>query len=245
MFPGHAGFGAGAAYSMALGIGFALAAAVPGAIDYADIRSQHPARKIATYHMVLNLLVVGLYAINTVWRLFILDATQTPLGPFLLALFAFGLLGLSGYLGGHLVYDDGIGVGRHRRRSPAPPETARPAATQSDRRPTAEGYIFVPVRKASELREGEPIRVESQNHTLSCVRDGGEFFAFQEFCTHRFGPLSEGCVKDGQVECPWHRSRFELRSGRVSEGPAKVPLKTFPTEVREGMLYVGIPRPGR
>src|ERR1700756_1403661 len=51
-------------YAMLLGIITALIAAVPGFVDYADIRSDHPGKRTATAHLTLNLIVVGLYGIN-------------------------------------------------------------------------------------------------------------------------------------------------------------------------------------
>jgi nitrite reductase/ring-hydroxylating ferredoxin subunit/uncharacterized membrane protein len=240
LFPDHHILVAGALYSMIAGICFALVASVPGFVDYSDIRKGHPARKIATYHMILNLVVVVLYTASAVWRVSAGIGQAPSLGPFVVALVAYGLLGISGYLGGHLVYDDGVAVGRHRRPSDAPPETVRPTGEHREKG-TAADFVFIPVIKASELKEGEALRVEAKGFTVTCVRDRGEIFAFQEYCTHRFGPLSEGTVRDGHIQCPWHNSCFDIRNGRVTEGPAKVPLKVFPTQVRENTLYVGFP----
>ena len=69
----------------------------------------------------------------------------------------------------------------------------------------------------------------------------GQFYAFQEFCTHRYGPLSLGCLTDGKIECPWHRSCFDMRTGKVAHGPAEVDLKTFEVSVRDGKIYVRVP----
>src|SRR5437867_6395820 len=55
-------------YTMALGVLTALVAAGPGFVDYLDIRRDHPARKIATYHMWLNLAAVALYVVNLAIR---------------------------------------------------------------------------------------------------------------------------------------------------------------------------------
>jgi nitrite reductase/ring-hydroxylating ferredoxin subunit len=63
-------------------------------------------------------------------------------------------------------------------------------------------------------------------------------YAFQEFCTHRYGPLSEGKLQDRQVICPWHRSCFDIRTGRVLEGPAKVDLKTYSATIRGGKIFI-------
>src|SRR6185503_2652012 len=51
-------------YTMLLGEIMALVVAVPGLVDWMDIRIDHPGKKSATFHMVLNVLAVGLYAAN-------------------------------------------------------------------------------------------------------------------------------------------------------------------------------------
>src|SRR5687767_4275176 len=110
-------------YTMALGVLTALVAAVPGLADYSDIRRDAPARKIATRHMLLNIAAVALYVVNTALRY----RTRDDLGiiPFALSLIGIGILSYSGYLGGMLVYGEGVGVGRHRRRGKMPRETIR------------------------------------------------------------------------------------------------------------------------
>jgi Rieske Fe-S protein len=68
----------------------------------------------------------------------------------------------------------------------------------------------------------------------------GQLFAFQEFCTHRFGPLSEGSFHDGEVQCPWHGSCFDVRTGKVTRGPATVNLKTYRVMVTEGTIHIDL-----
>jgi nitrite reductase/ring-hydroxylating ferredoxin subunit len=99
------------------------------------------------------------------------------------------------------------------------------------------------VAEASQLADGETLRAEVAGYVMTIARLDGEFFAFQEFCTHRYGPLSEGTFQGQQVMCPWHRSCFDVRTGKVTEGPAKVDLKTFEVKVREGRIAVRIPQP--
>src|SRR4051812_14538077 len=92
-------------YSIAFGVITALLAAVPGFVDYFAIRADHPAKKIGTYHMLLNLAVVILYLVNLGVRYGQLDAAHVPTVPFLLSLGSMGMLTVSGYLGGMMVYD--------------------------------------------------------------------------------------------------------------------------------------------
>ena len=225
----------GAFYCLVLGIGVALLAAVTGLADWADIRDDHPAKSVATTHMLLNLTAVALFGFSAALRYGQLGADTTLMSPILLSLAGMGVISYSGYLGGRLVYEDGIGVGRHRRPGDLPERTVDAPALQRD----ADG--FVPVAYANRLSQGQTLRVEANGYVMALLRLDGEFYAFQEFCTHRYGPLSEGAIHDGQVECPWHRSCFDVRTGKVTQGPAKVDLKTFDVRVVDDIVQVRVP----
>ena len=43
------------------------------------------------------------------------------------------------------------------------------------------------------------------------------------------------------MQCPWHNSCFDVRTGKVTNGPAKVDLKTFQVDTRDGKIYIGVP----
>jgi uncharacterized membrane protein/nitrite reductase/ring-hydroxylating ferredoxin subunit len=221
----------GAFYAMLFGVVAALVAAVPGLVDRAAIRADHPARKTATTHMQLNLAMIAIFAVDMVLRFNRLAEPETPPLLFLLSLLGVAILAVSGYLGGTLVYGDGIAVGRHRRQTDTPRKTIAVRAADG-----VDG--FVPVAGAGSLGDGETLRVDIDGTVMTIARVGGEWFAFQEFCTHRFGPLSEGGLVDGEVECPWHRSRFDMRTGKVTQGPAKIDLQTFDVAVRDGTIMV-------
>jgi len=106
-------FGAGsmvwremALYTMAGGLIGALAAAVPGYIDYRSIKEAQTAA-IGWWHMVINLTVVMLYTINMLLRLV---SDNNVAAPIFLSLVGVGLLGISGWLGGEMVYVHGVAV---------------------------------------------------------------------------------------------------------------------------------------
>ena len=223
----------GSLYAMLLGTITALIAAVPGFVDYTDIRRDHPGKRTATAHMILNLIVVAVYILNVVVRWSLVSNSSVSIGPLFLSLVGVGLLSVSGYLGGRLVYDDGIAVGRHKRHMPMPKDTLHVSVPV----PGA-GAVFVPVPAAQQLRERETLRMEIDGQVMTIVRIENQLFAFQEFCTHRFGPLSEGRFDGFDVQCPWHNSCFDVRTGKVTKGPAKVDLKTFKVETREGKVGI-------
>lgn len=220
-------------WAIAGGLGSALLAAPFGFVDYTSIRDDHPAKKTATWHMVLNLLAVLLFALSLGLRYRKSEGEHTPGAALLIGLGSFGLLMVSGYLGGHLVYNEGVGVGRHRRRSPLFQKTIIPRA--------AETGDWSSVCPSAEILDGQILRVEINSIVIALAKSDGSFFAVQEFCTHRFGPLSEGSIQDGKVVCPWHRSCFELKTGKVTAGPAKVDLKSYEVEERGGLVWIKIP----
>ena len=219
--------------AIAAGIATAVVASAVGIVDYTSIRDDHPAKKKATLHMMLNLLSVGLYALGLGLRYGSLDDDRTALVPLVVSFVALGILGYSGYLGGDIVYSDGVAVGRHRRRTRLPEKTQEVPRVSGSTAP-------VPLAHAETLTEGETLRVDAGGTIVAVAKSRGRVCAFQEFCTHRYGPLSEGEIENGQVVCPWHGSRFDVASGRVTEGPAKVDLRTFPVEERGGKLSLQI-----
>lgn len=216
---------------LSAGIITALLAATAGLADYADIRSDHPAKKTATWHMLLNIAAVLLYAISVALRWGSLEADHTPVLALLASLVASAVLGVSGYLGGHLVYNDGIAVGRHRRKTDLPQSTVKVDSSGS---PDA----FAPVGQSEALKESQALRAEVDGTVVAVARVNGACHAVQEFCTHRFGPLSEGSFDGNCVVCPWHRSKFDLTTGKVADGPAEVDLKAFEAVERDGQVWV-------
>ncbi len=187
-------------YAMLVGIITALFAAVPGFVDYTDIRSDHPAKRTATAHMTLNLVVVALYGINLGVRSSMLADSKIPLLPLILSLVGTALLSASGYLGGRLVYDDGIGVGRHKRRSPTPEDTLHFSMAHFAQNEQSD-VVFIPVPEAERLQDKETLRVKIDGQVIAIAKIDNHFYALQEFCTHRFGPLSEGSF-EGFVRKP-------------------------------------------
>src|SRR5437588_1168012 len=85
-------------YAMLLGVIMALVAAVPGFVDYTDIRSDHPGKRTATAHMVLNFMLVVVYGVNLGVRSSSLFDPKISMGPLILSLVGIGLFSASGYL---------------------------------------------------------------------------------------------------------------------------------------------------
>ena len=218
-------------YTLGVGLTLGVLAALAGLVDRSDIRLDHPARKTANIHMVLNLTALGLFGANFLLRLAQRSVTAVPLAYLLLSLVGVGIILFSGYLGGTMVYDNGIGVGRHRRYTRLPRQTM-------DLSMFVRQDGWVPVCEEDQLNNGETLRVEVNGDIIAIAKLGGDVYAFQDFCTHRYGPLSEGKLEDHQIMCPWHRSCFDIRTGKVLEGPAKVDLNTYSAKIQAGKIFI-------
>ena len=93
---------------------------------------------------------------------------------------------------------------------------------------------------ASEVPTDEALGVTVGGYDVAVARDGEEFFAVQDLCTHAAVTLSEGEVADCQIECWLHGSRFDLRTGKPTGLPATEPVAVFPVEVRGDDVYVDV-----
>lgn len=93
-------------YCIGGGIVGALLAAIPGFIDYLSLTDTRT-KKIATYHLVLNLVGVVLFAANFGLRY---AGDRGASLPIILSAITLVGVGISGWLGGELVYVHGVGV---------------------------------------------------------------------------------------------------------------------------------------
>lgn len=98
---------------------------------------------------------------------------------------------------------------------------------------------FVKVAETSDLSDGEIMLVEVGEERILLSNVEGEFYAIAEECGHSRGPLSEGYVEGDEVECPWHASRFNLRTGENTAPPAQQPLPRYPVRVEGDDILVG------
>ncbi len=90
---------------------------------------------------------------------------------------------------------------------------------------------FVKAARKSELPENAGTYVEVEGNRIALFNLNGEIYALDNACTHMGGPLSLGRVKGEEVECPWHGSRFDIKTGGVRMFPANEDVATYQVRV--------------
>ena len=132
----------------------------------------------------------------------------------------YAIAGTSAYLGGHLVFNDQVGVNHT-------------AGTQEY------SEEFTSVLAEKDLAENSMKCVEVKGVQVLLARKDGSVYALQHNCSHMNGPLSEGeLLDDCSVRCPWHGSRFSLETGEVLDGPSTYRQPRFEARVRDGQIEV-------
>lgn len=79
---------------------------------------------------------------------------------------------------------------------------------------------FVKVATTGDLAPGQGKMVEVNGKKIALFNLEGSFYAIDDTCTHRGGPLSEGEIEGEQVTCPLHGAIYNIKSGEVLGPPA-------------------------
>lgn len=213
-----------AKYLQAGGLLFAGVAAVPGILDYFGIvPPESSAKKRATKHA---LLMISMLFVFTVALLLRRNSQISFYLVFAIDLAGVILLCIAGWHGGTLVYRNQIGVD-HRYAG---------AGKWKEETINSEGRIEL--RNIEKLGVNQMKLLHINNKRIVVGRTESEIVAFDDFCTHRGGSLADGTLICGTVQCPWHGSQFNVRTGAVNAGPAKERIGTYRIEQANQKYYL-------
>jgi nitrite reductase/ring-hydroxylating ferredoxin subunit/uncharacterized membrane protein len=221
------GLSAAGFYCVIAGCIWAVMAAIPGIVDFLfTIPPNSSAKRRGLIHGVLNTLNLLLF-IYVAYRL------GSPLAQadgvtMLLMLIGLISLTIAGWMGATLVYRNQIGV--ERRYAGAGKLKTRSISSWDK-----------PACHQSELGDGQMLLAIVGTERVVVGRCAEGLFAFGDHCTHRGGPLSDGALIACTVQCPWHGSQFDTRTGRVVAGPAQQKIVVYGVEIRNNEVFVQRP----
>jgi nitrite reductase/ring-hydroxylating ferredoxin subunit/uncharacterized membrane protein len=207
---------AAGAYAAIAAVLTGLVAAVPGLIDYfAVVPPNSSAKQRATYHMLVNVTALTLIAVGTIFR--DPETWRAGLGTVLCEAAGMACMTVGGWLGGNLVYRNQIGIDHRYARA------GKWNEAHVEGRPGEQ----VVVATADELQPDQMKLVHVAGRRIVLARTEDGYVACDDRCTHKGGPLSDGVLVCGTVQCPWHGSQFDVRTGAVKAGPAVQAIRTY------------------
>lgn len=209
------------------GVLTAVAAAVPGIIDYIyTVPPKSSGKKRAAKHGILNSIALLLF--GTALLLKYLHAAS----PFIvigLEGLALGTTMFAGWMGGTLVHRNLIGVDMRYAGAGKWKEITVQAS---------HGLVEAAEEDELQLNQMKLVRTPLKRIVLGKSEDG--WVAFDDHCTHRGGSLAGGAMICGTVQCPWHGGQFNVKTGKVVCGPPTQPITTYLVTVSNGKVYINL-----
>jgi ferredoxin-NADP reductase/nitrite reductase/ring-hydroxylating ferredoxin subunit len=97
---------------------------------------------------------------------------------------------------------------------------------------------FVKVADTNDIQPSHMKEVQVDGESICIVNVEGKYYAIGNICTHEGGPLADGTLEDYEVECPWHASKFDVRTGEVKEPPASEPEPVYQIKVDGNKILI-------
>src|SRR5438552_8205376 len=97
---------------------------------------------------------------------------------------------------------------------------------------------FVAVAAVTDIAEGAMKCVAVDRERVLLAHVDGRFYAISDICGHRNAPLSRGRLAGHIVECPLHFAQFDVRSGKLVDGPVSADVAVYEVRVDGDTVYL-------
>ena len=96
---------------------------------------------------------------------------------------------------------------------------------------------FVAVAQIGDLRPGEMKFAVVEGERIVLANVEGSFYALRDVCGHRNAPLSRGRLDGCVIECPLHFAQFDIRTGKLVDGPVSADVAVYEIRVEGETVY--------
>ena len=100
--------------------------------------------------------------------------------------------------------------------------------------------LFVPAIKVADVPANGMVVVDVNGTRIAVANVDGQYYAFDDECTHEQCSLAEGDLAGTTVTCMCHGAEFDVRSGAALAPPAVVPVKVYRTRVEGDALQIEV-----
>jgi metal-sulfur cluster biosynthetic enzyme/nitrite reductase/ring-hydroxylating ferredoxin subunit len=99
---------------------------------------------------------------------------------------------------------------------------------------------FEQVASVDEIKSGERLSVfyDDDIPILLVQNEDGTYQAVEDVCSHDGQPLTDGPIENGEIVCPRHGARFDLKTGAPTCMPATSGIATFEVKVEDGEILL-------
>ena len=96
---------------------------------------------------------------------------------------------------------------------------------------------FARAAKTTEIAPGTIKEFQLEGKPVAVANVDGKFYAINNTCLHRGGPLGQGPLEGKIVTCPWHGWEYDVTTGKISQNTA-VGVDSYPIEIRGDEIFV-------
>ena len=97
---------------------------------------------------------------------------------------------------------------------------------------------FTVVAQIGDIPAGAMKCVAVDRRRVLLANVGGHFYAVSDICGHRNAPLSRGRLTAHIVECPLHFAQFDVRTGKLVDGPISADVPVYEVRVEDDTVYL-------
>jgi nitrite reductase/ring-hydroxylating ferredoxin subunit len=97
---------------------------------------------------------------------------------------------------------------------------------------------FVKAAESKDIAPSSMKAVDVAGEKVCIINIEGNYYAIGNVCTHVGGPLDEGTLEGYEVECPWHGSKFDVRTGEPTKPPARQSVPTYEVKLEGNNILV-------
>ena len=97
---------------------------------------------------------------------------------------------------------------------------------------------FVRVAETKDIQSSNMRPIDLDSVRVGIVNVDRSYYAIGNICTHLGGSFNEGKLEGYDVECPWHGSKFDVRTGEPTKPPARQTVATYEVKVEGNNILV-------
>jgi nitrite reductase (NADH) small subunit len=98
---------------------------------------------------------------------------------------------------------------------------------------------FQKALEESQVAEGKVHKARIGKKEFALIRMGDAIYCIDGVCSHEGGPLGEGSLDNGELVCPWHEGRYDVKTGAADPDTDWVTdVTSYPTKVEDGYVWI-------